>query len=70
MISFSQLHARSTASLAQVPLWLFGAWLVLSTSQSLHFYFYFEQSLWDSIRWSVRDWLVWYLIFATVFALC
>ncbi|MEM8984921.1 MAG: LytTR family DNA-binding domain-containing protein, partial [Pseudomonadota bacterium] len=47
-----------------------GAWLVLSTSQSLHFYFYFEQSLWDSIRWSVRDWLVWYLIFATVFALC
>jgi hypothetical protein len=49
---------------------LVGMWLFLSLSQTLHFYFYFEQSLWDSVRWSTRDWLVWFIIFAGVYKLC
>lgn len=43
------------------------SWLLLSLSQTVHFYFYFEQSLWNSIRWSFRDWLVWFAIFAVIY---
>lgn len=49
---------------------MIGCWLFLSLSQTLHFYFYFEQTLWNSIRWSFRDWLVWFGIFAMIYSLC
>ncbi|MEM9384832.1 MAG: LytTR family DNA-binding domain-containing protein [Pseudomonadota bacterium] len=55
---------------SRTTLWLLASWLVLSLTQTLHFYTYFEQSLWDSVRWSFRDWFVWYLIFWGVFELC
>lgn len=42
-------------------------WLVLSLSQTLHFYIYFDQTLWNSIRWSFRDWFVWFIIFAGIY---
>jgi len=37
--------------------------------QTVHFYYYFEQSLWDSVRWSFRDWFVWFAIFVIVYRL-
>lgn len=46
------------------------SWLILSLSQTLHFYLYFEQTLWNSIRWSFRDWSVWFLIFALIYYWC
>lgn len=42
-------------------------WLFLSTIQTVHFYWYFEQTLWNSIRWSFRDWFVWFVIFGCLF---
>jgi hypothetical protein len=49
---------------------LLGMWIFLSISQTLHFYFYYEQSFWNSVRWSTRDWFVWFVIFAGVYKLC
>ncbi len=49
---------------------LISMWLLLSLFQTLHFYFYYEQSLWNSVRWSTRDWFVWFIIFAGVYKLC
>ncbi len=48
---------------------ILGAWLLISTMQTVHFYYYFEQSLWDSVRWSFRDWFVWFAIFIIVYQL-
>ncbi len=46
---------------------LIGVWVLLSVSQTVHFYLYYEQTLLNSIYWSFRDWLVWFAIFAFVF---
>ena len=54
----------------KVPLLLISTWLFLSLSQTVHFYWYFEQSLWNSVRWSFRDWFVWFVIFAGIFRFC
>ncbi|MEL6548268.1 MAG: hypothetical protein AAFQ82_26820, partial [Myxococcota bacterium] len=62
----SVLEPRNDRSISRLPWVLVGAWLFLSLSQTLHFYTYYNQSLWDSARWSFRDWLVWYLLFAGV----
>lgn len=59
-----QIKSRSKTLIIAV-----GLWLSLSALQSIHFYFYFEQSLWDSVRWSFRDWLVWFVIFAVLHVL-
>ncbi len=46
-----------------------GAWLFLSLAQTLHYFLYYEQSLWNSIYWSFRDWLVWFAVFALLFCI-
>ncbi len=43
------------------------AWVLLSVMQSVHFYYYFDQTLWNSIRWSFRDWFVWFVIFSLIY---
>jgi len=53
----------------QSILLLVSVWLLLSLSQTLHFYLYYEQSLSNSIYWSFRDWLVWFALFAVLFCL-
>ena len=57
----SQLLNRQTALL------LISAWVLLSVSQTLHFYLYYEQTLFNSLYWSFRDWLVWFAIFAGLY---
>ncbi|WP_086933956.1 LytR/AlgR family response regulator transcription factor [Agarilytica rhodophyticola] len=43
-------------------------WLCLSIIQTIHFYWYFKQTLWNSVRWSFRDWFVWFVMFGCLFS--
>lgn len=66
--SLERFHPRVYTN--KVFLLILGGWLFLSVTQTLHFYWYFEQSLWNSIRWSFRDWFVWFALFACIYAFC
>lgn len=45
------------------------ACLVLTLLQTAHFYFYFEQPLWISSKWSIKGAIIWFGIFIGVIAL-
>lgn len=58
----------SHAFTGKVLVALVTGWLFLSVIQTIHFYWYFEQTLWNSVRWSFRDWFVWFVIFGCLFS--
>lgn len=64
-----KLNFSAQAGTNRVLMILVSGWLFLSLIQTLHFYWYFEQSLWNSVRWSFRDWFVWFVIFGCLFYL-
>ena len=66
LINSSWMNGLSL-SRSKISLLAIGVWLLISSLQTVHFYYYFEQTLWNSVRWSFRDWFVWFAIFALIY---